>query len=36
MDTPMKTMVYCITEDDAWRYTGEVLRAAAFVAEHGL
>jgi NAD(P)-dependent dehydrogenase (short-subunit alcohol dehydrogenase family) len=36
MDTPMKTMVYCITEDDAWRYTGEVLRAAAFVAEHDL
>ncbi len=36
MDTPTKTMIYCITEDAAWDYTGEVLRAAAFVAEHGL
>jgi NAD(P)-dependent dehydrogenase (short-subunit alcohol dehydrogenase family) len=36
MDTPTKTMLYCITDDDAWNYTGEVLRAEAFVAEHGL
>lgn len=36
MDTPMKTMIYCLTDDDAWAHTGEVLRAAAFVEAKGL
>jgi NAD(P)-dependent dehydrogenase (short-subunit alcohol dehydrogenase family) len=36
MDVPVKTVVHVITSDDPLRYTGTILRAAAFVAEHQL
>jgi NAD(P)-dependent dehydrogenase (short-subunit alcohol dehydrogenase family) len=36
MEVPMKTVVYVITSDDPLQYTGQILRAAAFVEEHGL
>jgi NAD(P)-dependent dehydrogenase (short-subunit alcohol dehydrogenase family) len=36
MDTPVKTVAYIIGSDDPLRFTGQVLRAAAFVSEHGL
>jgi NAD(P)-dependent dehydrogenase (short-subunit alcohol dehydrogenase family) len=36
MEIPMKTVVHVITCDDPMRYTGQILRAAAFVQENGL
>jgi NAD(P)-dependent dehydrogenase (short-subunit alcohol dehydrogenase family) len=36
MDVPMKTVVHVVTSDDRMRFTGQILRAAAFVQEHGL
>ena len=36
MEVPMKTVLHVITCDDPMQYTGQVLRAAAFVAENGL
>jgi NAD(P)-dependent dehydrogenase (short-subunit alcohol dehydrogenase family) len=36
MEVPMKTVVHVITCDNPMQYTGEILRAAAFVAENRL
>jgi len=36
MEVPMKTVVHVITSDDPMQYTGQILRAAAFVEELGL
>lgn len=36
MDVPVKTVVHVVTCDDPMSYTGEILRAAAFVRENGL
>jgi NAD(P)-dependent dehydrogenase (short-subunit alcohol dehydrogenase family) len=36
MEVPMKAVLYLITSADAMSYTGDVLRADAFVREHGL
>jgi NAD(P)-dependent dehydrogenase (short-subunit alcohol dehydrogenase family) len=36
MEVPVKTVVHVITSDDPMRYTGQILRAAAFVRENGL
>jgi len=36
MEVPVKTVMHVITSDDPMRYTGQILRAAAFVEENGL
>jgi NAD(P)-dependent dehydrogenase (short-subunit alcohol dehydrogenase family) len=36
MDVPVKTIVHVVTSDDPMQWTGQILRAAAFVEEHGL
>jgi NAD(P)-dependent dehydrogenase (short-subunit alcohol dehydrogenase family) len=36
MEVPVKTILHLITSDDGMTYTGEILRADAFVREHGL
>jgi NAD(P)-dependent dehydrogenase (short-subunit alcohol dehydrogenase family) len=36
MDVPMKTVLHVITCDDPMQYTGQILRAAAFVKENEL
>lgn len=36
MEVPMKTVVHVITCEDPMRYTGQILRAAAFVEDNGL
>lgn len=36
METPVKTVVHVITSDDPMQFTGQILRAAPFVQEHGL
>jgi NAD(P)-dependent dehydrogenase (short-subunit alcohol dehydrogenase family) len=36
MEVPVKTVVHVITCDDPMVYTGQILRAAAFVADNGL
>jgi NAD(P)-dependent dehydrogenase (short-subunit alcohol dehydrogenase family) len=36
IEVPMKTVLHLITSDDAMSYTGEILRADAFVREQGL
>ena len=36
MEVPVKTVLHLITSDDGMLYTGEILRANAFVREHGL
>jgi NAD(P)-dependent dehydrogenase (short-subunit alcohol dehydrogenase family) len=36
MEVPMKTVVHVITCADPMQYTGQILRAAPFVAENGL
>jgi hypothetical protein len=36
MEVPVKTVLHLITSDDGMTYTGEILRADAFVREHGL
>ena len=36
MEVPVKTIVHLLTGDDPMAYTGTIVRAAAFVEEHGL
>ena len=36
MEVPVKTVIHVITSNDPLQYTGEILRAAAFVKENGL
>jgi NAD(P)-dependent dehydrogenase (short-subunit alcohol dehydrogenase family) len=36
MEVPVKTVIHIITSNDPLQYTGEILRAAAFVKENGL
>ena len=36
MEVPMKTVIHVITSDNPLQYTGQILRAAAFVTENAL
>ena len=36
MEVPVKTVLHVLTSDDPLRYSGSILRAEAFVREHGL
>jgi NAD(P)-dependent dehydrogenase (short-subunit alcohol dehydrogenase family) len=36
MEVPVKTVVHVITSDNSMQWSGEILRAAAFVRDHGL